>query len=238
MNEMIKQKKLSHMETYIPPGLEDRQQFRMWKNPKQCERLLKRWGSYETFLDKEKKKPVFAALSELMKHFKFLKPTVLEVGCGCGHWLWQLHKMGISVIGQDYSEAMQLLTMEEFAKRNVTIDVYGGSCWDLPLVDDAVDISFQIDVCMHVGGSWESIREMLRVSQKAVFFTGPSFEEWKEKFDRKIGSKSSEPSWGISRPLLEEKLIKLKQKGGITNFYYRNRPPTDTYKHRILIIEK
>jgi len=231
---MNKETYQNRKDTFHPVRLKNRQEKHMppWDNLRKCESLQKRWGSYGNFLDKKKKRPVFAALTELIKKHK--KPTVLEVGCGCGHWLWLIHQMGVSVIGQDYSKYMRRITIREFAKRNVAIKVRCGLCWDLPFDDDSVDISFQIDVCMHIGGSWKSIQEMLRVSRKAVFFTGPSFEEYGIKLDRRKASNS----WGVNKILLEKKLAVLKQEGKIAKFYYRSRPSTSKYNHRILIIEK
>ncbi len=87
---------------------------------------------------------------------------------------------------------------------------------------------------MHVGGSCDAIKEMIRVSNKYVVFTGPSFESFTNEMDRRIGGKS----WAVSVPLLEKELINLIKNSTIKSYIYVDRPKSPTYNHRILVVEK
>jgi ubiquinone/menaquinone biosynthesis C-methylase UbiE len=165
--------------------------------------------------------------------------SILEVGCGCGNWLWIAKYYSNKLIGLDYSKHMRRITRKEFAKRNRKVETIGGTCWDIPLKDNEVDVSFQIDVCMHVGGSWDSIKEMIRVSRRGVFFTGPSFEPWTDDvMDHKVRKLSDHGMyWGVSYKLVNKKLDELKEAGKIRSYHYEYREPTDVYKHKILVVE-
>jgi len=220
-----------------------KQNFDVWDDQEYCEMLKQRWGPYEDFENDPRQKkaiarePIIIALKELLG--KFPESKVLEVGCGCGNWLWVIKDYVKDLIGIDPSEHMRQITRKEFAKRNKDITVFNGSCWETDFGNNTVDISFQIDVCMHVGGSWESIKEMLRVSSKAILFTGPSFEAWKDKMNYKVRKIADHGMyWGVSYILLEHELAKLLESGIINSWYYLDREPTDIYKHRILVVEK
>jgi len=223
---------------------EGKQNFDTWDDKEYCEMLKKRWGPYEDFENDPRQKkiiarqPIIAALKELLVSLPE-KPKVLEVGCGCGNWLWVIKDYVKESIGLDPSEHMRCITKNEFAKRKTSVEVIDGTCWKISLKDNEVDVSFQIDVCMHVGGSWESIKEMLRVSSKAILFTGPSFEAWKDKMNYKVRKIADHGMyWGVSYILLEQELAKLSERKAIRSWYYLDREPTDIYKHRILVVEK
>lgn len=210
-------------------------QFETWLSKDKCRKLQERFGSYDEFKsnpNKENKKPIFEAVDALLdKREGSLE--LLEVGCGPGHFLWSFKDQVSKIIGLDYSVEMLKLAEKQLKKADVDSEFIKGSCWDLPLLDNSVDISLQVDVCMHIGGSWDSIKEMIRVSKKYVVFTGVSFEEFTDNMDRKI----AKMSWAISVPLLEKKLNKLISQNKICSFRYVDRPRSKTYDHRILVIE-
>ncbi len=221
-----------------------------WNSKEFCADLMARWGPYHKFAARKDKVQVVKALLAFVKgnEVKLWKkgvkpPTVLEIGCGCGHFLWVLRNQVDKLVGMDTSTHMLDFTERTFRERKLMpktreakLNLRYGSCWNIPMENDSVDLVYQVDVCMHVGGSWRSIKEMLRVARKAVFFTGPSFEMEQWHMDERLRGKRM--SWGISAPLLERRLLKWMKMGKIRTFYYRDRKDSATYKHRILIVEK
>lgn len=224
---------------------EGKQEFDLWESVEYCKMLQKRWGTYEEFentpIEKRKRarQPIIDALRATI-NLKFKQPIdILEVGCGCGNWLWIIREYAKRLIGLDSSEMMLSITHEELNKRGVEVEVIKGTCWKIPLEDNSVDFSFQIDVCMHVGGSWESIKEMLRVTRQVVLFTGPSFESWKQVMNYKVRKLADHGMyWGVSHILLDKELSELQQQGKIAGWYYLPREVTEIYKHRILVVER
>lgn len=153
--------------------------------------------------------------------------TLLEIGCGPGHYLKHYQGKVKRVVGLDYSEHMINIACKE-----TEADLFRGSCWDMPFHDDFADVVFQVDVCLHIGGSWDSIKEMIRVAKKYVIFTGPSFEDIDE-MDKVIPSRCHGMRWAVSKPLLTKELDKLNVK-----YSFLHRPSDRNIKHSILLIEK
>ncbi len=216
--------------------MNDRVQFDLWLKKEQCERLQKRFGDYDDFVakggNKKNKMPIFKTVNELLDKYNGTL-SLMEIGCGPGHFLWGFKERASKIIGIDYSPEMIKLAEAQMSKYEVDQEFSTGSCWDIPLDDNEVDISLQVDVCMHIGGSWDAIKEMIRVSSKYAVFTGPSFENINE-MDKIIGGKS----WAVSVPLLEKELNVMIKEGTIKKYRYVHRPKSPTYAHRILVIEK
>jgi ubiquinone/menaquinone biosynthesis C-methylase UbiE len=209
-----------------------------WMNKEKCLKLQERFGSYETYEKTgggrgENKKSIIRVLKSLTSLFS-QPPSILEIGSGPGHFLWVLKDIGSSLVGLDNSQYMIEIAKDKF-KDNKNVSFINGSCWKIPLDDNLYDLVFQVDVCMHVGGSYESILEMIRVSKKYVVFTGPSFEitEYVD-IDKQIGK----ISWAISVPMLNKELDRLMEEKKIKTYRYESRPKTENYKHRILVVEK
>ena len=211
---------------------------------------MARWGPYHKFAARKDKAQVVKELLAFVRggETKLWKkgvkpPTVLEVGCGCGHFLWVLRNQVDKLMGMDTSTHMLDFTEQTFRERKLQpkmreaeINLRYGSVWNTQLKENSVDLVYQIDVCMHVGGSWRSIKEMLRVAKKGILFTGPSFEPEQRFMDERIAGKKM--SWGICAPWMEHRLMQWMRMGKIKTFYYRDREDSQTYKHRILIVEK
>ena len=198
-----------------------KEQHTSWLDRKKCEQLRERWGDYDEFL----KTPNILNKVDVLKQLDLITSelnkgdTIIEVGCGAGHFLWALKDKGMNLIAFDYSPHMLDLVYEQFKVRSsqTNLSLMSGSCWEIELPDNYVDFSYQVDVCMHIGGSWESIKEMIRISKKYVMFTGPSFDESLSKMDKKIGRQS----WALSVPELENMLNTMKDiKNG--NILYSN----------------
>ena len=210
--------------------MENKKQLDLWDDESRCLRLQKLWGYDEIFTDPLRTE--FLRIINQMIDGQAKPPTILDVGCGSGANLWAW-KGKARLIGLDYSEIMLELTKDKFKGYAIMLDQ--GSCWEMPYKDNAFDIVVQMDVCLHLGGSWESIQEMIRVAKKYVVFTGPSFENWKNKMSARIEGKLS---WGISLLLLEKQLDKKKKRKEIKNYFFLPRPKHGNITHKILVIEK
>ncbi len=211
-------------------------QSERWLDASKCKTLQKKWGlDYDEFVrnpNRENKIEVIKALDNIVSKLG-LDCTVLEVGCGAGHFLWVVKDKARKLIGLDFSPHMLKLTRKQFSKVDIELELKQGSCWALPFPDGYVDFSFNIDVNMHIGGSWEAIKEMIRVSRKYILFTGPSFESF-EGMDKRIRGKR----WAVNQLYLESTLGKMQKKKQITGYSFLKRNPTVWFNHRILVIEK
>ena len=216
---------------------EDREQLDIWEDKDKCSRLQEYWGDYDLVAEDPLRKNFVLTVLKLIKLTAGKLTTLLEVGCGTGHNLW-VWRNSAKLFGLEHSHEMVKLVKEKF--EGYDLEVVQGDCWKMPYKDNVFDISVQMDVCLHIGGSWESILEMLRVTKKYVVFTGPSFENYKDVMSKKVKGKLT---WGISVPLLEKELNQRRKEGKIKNYYYIHRPPhgkekAGKIKHRILVIEK
>ena len=217
-----------------------KKQSELWMNKEKCLKLQKRFGEYETYEETgggrgENKKSIIRVLKKLAVTCK-TKPTVIEIGSGPGHFLWVMKGVSKSLTGVDISPQMIEIASEVFKSVNFPVTFKKGSCWKIPIESKQYDLVYQVDVCMHVGGSLESILEMIRISKKYVVFTGPSFED--KVFDKDIDKQIGKLSWAISVPMLNKELDKLIENKEIKKYYYEERPKTENYIHRILVIEK
>jgi ubiquinone/menaquinone biosynthesis C-methylase UbiE len=207
-----------------------------WLNKQTCQRLQTRWGDYDEFENKpnmENKIEIIQLLHNKLNELN-KEGSVMEIGCGSGHFLWTIRKFCKEIIAFDYSPEMLNLTKKQFENFDIPIKYIQGSCWNLPFPDNYSDLVFQVDVCMHVGGSWDSIREMIRVSKKYVIFTGPSFDDYGMEMDHQI----AKLTWGVNQKLVNKKLKKLQEKNIIKKFEFLPRKRTKVYNHKILLIEK
>lgn len=217
----------------------DKHQLSLWDDKNQCLRLQQRWGNYKKFGKDHIKEYITNCITDVIKSIH--KPSILDVGCGTGHFLWKFRNICREMTGLDYSQHMLDITTDLFKDHpEYKLNLIQGSCWDLPFKENEFDIVYQVDVCMHIGGSWDSILEMIRVSKKFVVFTGPSFQRFSTKTQRNqlMDLALNRQSWAINNELLDIELNKLIEEKKILNFKYEYRPPVTIYNHRILVIEK
>ena len=199
-----------------------KKQSELWLNKEKCLKLQKRFGDYETYEETgggrgENKKSIIRVLKTLANNFP-KKPSVIEIGSGPGHFLWVMKDCSKNLTGVDYSTHMIEISSQVFKENNTPVKFIEGSCWEIPVKNKSYDLVYQVDVCMHVGGSFESILEMIRISKKYIVFTGPSFEDeyFKNDIDKKIGKLS----WAISVPMLNNELNRLISEKKIKKYYY------------------
>jgi len=192
----------------------DKTQFDTWDDEAKCQQLQKRFGDYDEFEtkkgNKENKAPIFDLMYRLLnKHNGNLE--LLDVGCGPGHFLWSFRNNVSKLVGLDYSPHMLKLAKGQLDKCNIKSEFMQGSCWDISLPDNYVDVSLQV----------------------YVVFTGPSFEDFNNEMNRKIGGKF----FAVSVPLLIKELDKLVRINTISTYQFLERPKTKTYGHKILFIK-
>lgn len=215
----------------------DSLQSTTWLKAEKCKHLQLKWGDYDAFAEcpsHSNKQEILDTLRDTIDHVGD-NASALDVGCGAGHFMWAIKDKVSKLIGLDYSPAMLVLVEEQFFNNGIIPELVPGSCWSLPFEDNDVDIAYQVDVCMHVGGSWESIKEMIRVAKRYVVFTGPSFDpDLIHCMDINISGKR----WAVSISLLIKELDQLKAEGIIKDYKFKKRKPTDVYKHKILVVEK
>lgn len=214
---------------------EDREQLNLWNSPQKCLRLQEKYGDYDTFRTdrRSRSKVSIIKLVSRLPGKAGRDLSLLDVGCGPGHFLWTFRDQYARMIGLDYSLHMLRLAKRQMGESEAEVRFIRGSCWDIPLSDSSVDVSLQVDVCLHVGGSLASVREMVRASRRYVVFTGPSFERFDEVADKHVSPKL----WAISIVHLEKMLNRLKEKGRIKYYVLISRPGS-RFRHKILYIEK
>ena len=213
----------------------DKMQLKEWDSKERSKQLQEYWGNYDQVETNSSRQGFVREVNKMISFAGEEELSILDVGCGAGHNLWVWKDKNCKLIGLEYSEPMLELTRREFQEIGKEIELIRGSCWDIPKKDNSVDIVVQMDVCIHLGGMWESILEMLRVAKSYVLFTGSSFEYWDDRLEKRIRGKLA---WGVSTSLLEEKLTQEIDKGNIVNFRYLERPNWSGFKHRILVIKK
>ncbi len=216
-------------------GKEDRKQLNIWNSPRKCLRLQEKFGDYDIFRAgrHSRSKTGIAKLVSGLPRKAGCDLSLLDVGCGPGHFLWAFKDEYVRMIGLDYSLHMLRLAERQLDKSEAEVRFIKGSCWDIPLSDGSVDVSLQVDVCLHVGGSLASVKEMIRVSRRYVIFTGPSFERFDEVADKCVGAKR----WAVSIVHLERMLNRFKKKGTIKYYIHTNRPGL-RFRRKILFVEK
>jgi ubiquinone/menaquinone biosynthesis C-methylase UbiE len=111
---------------------------------------------------------VDAALSRLI--LQLVEPIagerVLDIGCGTGHHMLMLSKLGLDVTGLDASPCMIKKAEERLGHRCL---VKKGEAEDLPFDDNEFDAAFLIHTLEYLENPVEALREAGRVARKKVF---------------------------------------------------------------------
>jgi len=90
--------------------------------------------------------------------------TLLEVGCGTGHFAGGLARGGLTVIGLDRSPAM----LAELRRRHPRLPVVLGEAHALPFRDAAVDLALFVTTLEFLEHPATALREAVRVSRRGL----------------------------------------------------------------------
>ncbi len=101
-------------------------------------------------------------LARLLTRYSFIH-TVLDVGCGTGHWTRWLSDAGLAVYGTDLSWAM----LRE-AQRMGTRRCLQGDAHALPFPDKTFDLAMMVTTLEFVANPLRALEEAIRVARKGV----------------------------------------------------------------------
>ena len=89
--------------------------------------------------------------------------SVLEIGCGTGHFTRWLHRLGLATVGLDLSAVM--LTK---AKRSNGVPLVQGNALHLPFADGAIDVTAFITTLEFLESPGQALVEAVRVARRGV----------------------------------------------------------------------
>jgi SAM-dependent methyltransferase len=90
--------------------------------------------------------------------------TLLEVGCGTGHFAGELGRGGLAVVGLDRSPAM----LTELRRRHPGLPVVLGDAHALPFRDAAVDLALFVTTLEFLEHPVTALGEAVRVSRRGL----------------------------------------------------------------------
>jgi SAM-dependent methyltransferase len=118
---------------------------------------------YETPRGRRADQAERALLEELIAEFPGAG-TLLEVGCGTGHFAGGLDRRGLTVVGLDRAPAM----LAELRRRHPRLPVVLGDAHALPFRDAAVDLTLFVTTLEFLEDPAMALREAVRVSRRGV----------------------------------------------------------------------
>ncbi|MEA3341990.1 MAG: class I SAM-dependent methyltransferase [Chloroflexota bacterium] len=103
-----------------------------------------------------------AALRWLLEGFPRAR-SVLEVGCGTGHFTHWMHEEGLAAVGADLSAAM----LAEVQAVN-GVSLAQSDAYQLPFADDTFDLTVFVTTLEFLEQPNEALKEALRVARQGV----------------------------------------------------------------------
>jgi ubiquinone/menaquinone biosynthesis C-methylase UbiE len=120
--------------------------------------------------------------------------SVLDVGCGTGHFAAWLRARTFDVIGLDRSPAM----LAELRRRHAAIPVVVGDAGDLPVRSGAVDIALLVTTLEFVERPETALGEAVRVARQGLVLV--VLNRWSlGGLSRRIGPQARRPILGSAR---------------------------------------
>lgn len=120
---------------------------------------------YETprgvYADNQEKK-LFLKLTEFKKG-----QTLLDIGCGTGHFSFWFYTLGLKVTGIDLS--LEMLKLAKSKLKNKEIQFFKGSASHIPFSDDSFDLVVLITTLEFVSNPGQVLSEALRVCRSKIF---------------------------------------------------------------------
>ena len=138
-------------------------------------------------------------LEWLIGHFQ--EPiSILDVGCGTGHFTRWFESIGLRAAGFDISSAM----LAEARRRGLRVAVQGDAL-HLPFEDGAVDLVAMITTIEFVEDPSIALREATRVARKGVFLGVINRESWIGREYQQQGG----PPWQSAHFFTPDELIQM-----------------------------
>jgi SAM-dependent methyltransferase len=120
--------------------------------------------------------------------------SVLDVGCGTGHFTAWLRRRAVGVIGLDRSPAM----LAELRRRHAEVPVVLGDAGSLPVRSGAVDVALLVTTLEFVEHPDAALREAARIARRGLALI--VLNRWSVGgLSRRIGSQSRRPLLGSAR---------------------------------------
>ena len=140
-----------------------------------------------------------ALLEWLISHFQ--EPiTIMDVGCGTGHFTRWFESIGLRAIGFDISPAM----LAEAGRRGLRVAVQGDSL-HLPFEDGAVDLVAMITTIEFLENPLIALREAARVARKGVLLGAINRKSWIGREYRQQGG----PIWQSAHFFTPDELVQM-----------------------------
>lgn len=134
-----------------------------------------------------------ALLAWLLAPFSAAR-SVLDVGCGTGHFAAWLRGRALDVIGLDRSPAM----LAELQRRHAAIPVVVGDAGDLPVRSGAVDIAQLVTTLEFVERPETALGEAVRVARQGLVLV--VLNRWSlGGLSRRLGPQARRPILGSAR---------------------------------------
>ncbi len=151
-----------------------------WQDPLVADRQM---AAYRTLLQdmyQGKVRRDFTVAAECLRLIGLDNPSLLEIGCGNGHYsevLAYLYKRPFTYIGLEYSQAMITSARENYPETTFVV----GDALKVPFTDDSFDIAWSGTILMHPPEYTKAISETSRVAHRFCVFhsvpvrlTGPT----------------------------------------------------------------
>jgi SAM-dependent methyltransferase len=120
--------------------------------------------------------------------------SVLDVGCGTGHFAVWLQRRSLDVIGLDRSPAM----LAELRRRHAALPVVVGDADCLPVRSGAVDVALLVTTLEFVERPEAALAEAVRVAQRGLILV--VLNRWSlGGLSRRVGPQARRPILGSAR---------------------------------------
>ena len=110
------------------------------------------------------------ALAKILKNEIIEGDNILDVGCGCGHYLKSLlteSKTTFNYTGVDATKYYIELAKKAWSDQKNT-NFFIGDIFDLPFEDNSFDIVYCCNVFLHLPSVYKPLQELTRVTKKLV----------------------------------------------------------------------
>jgi ubiquinone/menaquinone biosynthesis C-methylase UbiE len=134
-----------------------------------------KYQSFTKYELKRRKEIVFNFIDKIKLN---KNKRILDLGCGTGHYLTQLHSMGFQCFGADISEEMLQRTRDKFiSSKSNDPTLINSDCYNLPLDGNYFDLIICIGVLEYLDSEIKALIEMKRIILPSglVIITFPNF---------------------------------------------------------------